>query len=381
MKSPADLKLKLKRQWEVAAHREARLLGGENGWPIVVSIGQPSPQLMASDLDAVRRHVDLWRSVKVGEVEWEEIGYRATSAPVELPVRWKLRQPTEWIEACADRSICFEFEAMSVFAQQADPLFHTLLVRQRSLWRGKAIGEVVQAARLAMALEPGCATEMPLRTLSVEGIDTKFFERNGRLVTALLDARYDGEVSRIGLETFLGAYTEGENWLLVLDLDGTLLPFRKLRIRSSELRDTPLPGERLLIVENEHCQHRIPDIPSTIAVLGTGFDLSWTQGHWLQEKQIGYWGDIDTWGLKFLAKARLALPHLNAVKMSTEVYEQYAEAAVIEPVNAGTDFPTGLNESEKALYQRLLEEPKGRLEQEFLPENFIREALVSWANP
>ena len=96
-----------------------------------------------------------------------------------------------------------------------------------------------------------------MRTLSLEGVDTKFFERNARLVTTLLDARYDGEVSQIGLETFLGAVTEGDHWLLVMDLDGTLLPFQKQRVRSSELRDIALPGERLLIVENECCQHQI----------------------------------------------------------------------------------------------------------------------------
>ena len=114
--------------------------------------------------------------------------------------------------------------------------------------------------------------------------------------------------------------------------------------------------------------------------LGAGFDLSWTEGHWLKEKHIGYWGDIDTWGLQFLAKARLTLGHLDALMMAPEVYEQHADAAVPEPVIAGTDLPTGLNEREKALYKRLLKEPRGRLEQEFLPEKVIREAIRTWVN-
>ena len=36
------------------------------------------------------------------------------------------------------------------------------------------VREVVQATRLAMALEPNCAAGRPLRTLSLEGIDTSF---------------------------------------------------------------------------------------------------------------------------------------------------------------------------------------------------------------
>jgi len=163
-----------------------------------------------------------------------------------------------------------------------------------------------------------------------------------------------------------------------VDLDGALLPFRKLRVRSSELRDTALPGGRLLIVENESCQHQVPNVPDTVAVLGTGFDLGWTAGRWLQEKQIGYWGDIDSWGLQFLAKARSTLPHLEALMMASEVYEQFADAAVAEPVVAGTDVPRELDERERSLYRRLLEERRGRLEQEFLAKEFVQEAIVTW---
>lgn len=379
MKSPSDLQRKLRRQWENVALREARLLGAPSSWPIIVSIGRPTPKQIVSDLDAVRRHVDEWRRIRVGEVIWDSISYRATANPVEIPVQWKLHQPTEWIDACADRSMRVEFEALVHFAEQTDPLFHPVLIRQRSHWLNKARVEVIQATRLAMALEPGCAEGRSLRMLSVEGIDTKFFERNARLLTALLDVRYDNEVSRMGLESFLGAFTEGDHWLLVMDLDGTLLPFRKQRVRSTELREVTLPGARLLIVENESCQHQIPAISDTIAVLGAGFDLGWTAGSWLHQKRIGYWGDIDTWGLQFLANARRILPHLEALMMTPEVYEQHAEVAVPEPVVAGTEMPNGLNEREQALYQQILQAPRGRLEQEFLPEAFIRATITTWA--
>lgn len=378
MKSPAELKVVLRRQWEVAAKRESRLLGGSDAWPVVVSIGQPKPKVMASDLDAVKCHVDQWRRVDIGEVVWKSITYRATANPVEMPLSWNLRQPTEWVAACDDRSVRREFESMAVFVEQAEVCFHSLLIRRRSLWRDKSLDEVLQAARLASSLEPGCADGRPLRTLSLEGIDTKFFERNSSLVTAMLDVRFEGEVSRIGLESFLGAVSENEHWLLVMDLDGTLLPFRKQRVRSSELKGTPLPGTRLLIVENESCQHQLPNLPATIAVLGAGFDLGWTQAGWVLGKHIAYWGDIDTWGLQFLASVRQTLPHLDALMMTPEIYERNVHAAVPEPVVAGADVPAGLNPVERSLYERILSEPRGRLEQEFLPEVCVHEVLRNW---
>jgi hypothetical protein len=379
MKSPAELKALLRRQWENRALREARLLRAESSWPIVVPIGRPSPRLIRANLEVVRSHVETWRRVKVGEVVWEAIRYRAAEGLVDIPLGWKIRRPSEWIDACGDDSIRQECQALATLVEQSDPSFHSLLVRQRYLWRDKPLGEVIQAARLAMNLRPGLAAGRPLRALSVEGIDTKFFERNGRLVTSLLDRRFDGEVSKIGLEVFLGALTEGDHRLLVMDLDGSLLPFRKQWVRSFELPEAALPGEKLLIVENESCQHLIPNVPRTVAVLGAGFDLAWASGLQLANKRIAYWGDIDTWGLQFLAKAREAIGALDALMMTADVFNRFVDSAVPEPVVAGTNLPVNLSQSERSLYKLLLNESRGRLEQEFLPEEFIHEAILNWA--
>ena len=379
MKPPTELKTKLRRQWESASWRESRLLRVEEAWPVVLSIGKPSPQAMRNDLDAVKRHVETWRQIKIGEVRWEPVQYRAAAEPVDIPVQWIIRRPTEWVSVSADSTMRQQFEYLSELVANSNPCFHNLLVRRRSLWREKPLAEVIQATRLAMGLSPNCAAQRPLRTLSLAGIDTKFFERNSRLITALLDARFDGEVSQLGLETFLGAFIEGSHWLLVIDLDGSLLPFRKIRVASSDLMEVHLPGNRLLIVENESCQHQLPDLPDTIAILGAGFDLEWTLNDKLNSKSVAYWGDIDTWGLQFLGKARRNLPELKALLMTAEVFESNRDSTVVEPVVAAADCPEGLVESEQQLYSQLLKEQKGRLEQEFLSTQVVEQSLRRWA--
>ncbi|WP_418930365.1 DUF3322 domain-containing protein [Gilvimarinus xylanilyticus] len=40
-----------------------------------------------------------------------------------------------------------------------------------------------------LSSSPGCAEGHPLRLLTGHGVDTKFFERNGRLLVRLLDER------------------------------------------------------------------------------------------------------------------------------------------------------------------------------------------------
>lgn len=380
MKSPAELKVVARRQWENSSLRESRLLGGVSAWPILLSIGRPSPRQMRNALDDVKRHVESWRQVRIGQVLWEPVQYRAAASPVDIPVAWKFIKPSEWIEASGDLSVRDEFQAMSSIVAQTESIFHSTIVRRRSLWLGKPLSEVLQASRLAMAITPGCAQGQPLRTVSLEGIDTKFFERNSNVVTAFLDVRFDGEVSLIGLENFLGSFQEGDHWVLVADLDGSLLPFRKMRVRSSELRDVCLPGSRLLIVENEACHHHLPSAKDTVTVLGTGFDLNWTESNWLVTKKVAYWGDIDTWGLQFLAKARMAIPHLEPLLMTEEYFDEFSHTAVCEPVIAGTSIPVGLTDAESKLYSRLIQESRGRLEQEFLPLKRVQQSIGEWVS-
>ncbi|MGE3637382.1 MAG: DUF3322 domain-containing protein [Pirellulales bacterium] len=378
MKSPAELKAKLRRQWENRSVREARLLGAEDAWPVALSIGRPSATLLNSDLDAVKRHVDSWMRLKVGDVVWESIQYRAVHETVRIPTLWKLNRPSEWVEACGDPVMRYEFESLATLVECTDPVFHSLFVRRRSLWRNRALDEIVLAARVAMALTPGVAAGRPLRALSIVGIDTKFFERNAGLVTALLDVRFDDEVGEIGLHAFLGAMMEGDHWLLVIDLDGTLLPFRQQRVRSSELGARMPPGNRLLIVENEKCQYLLPTVPDTIAVLGAGFNLGWTQAEWLSAKHVAYWGDIDTWGLLYLAKVRTNIGHVKALMMTSEIFDMHAHATVHERVIADETPPIGLTETEESLHKRLLSETNGRLEQEFIPVQVVQSAITGW---
>ncbi len=229
-----------------------------------------------------------------------------------------------------------------------------------------------------MELDFGIAQGKPLRTLSLAGIDTKFFERNSALITKLLDERFEGEVSKIGLEKFLDALREGEHWLLLIDLDGNLLPFKKQRIASTELLHASLPCQQLLIVENESCQHQLPNLPGTIAILGAGFDLGWTASPNLNSKRIAYWGDIDTWGLKYLSNARVSLPQLTPLMMTQGVYEAHRHSAVKESIIAGTDIPPTLSDDEKNLYRFLLSTECGRLEQEFLSFEYILQQVRLW---
>lgn len=76
----------------------------------------------------------------------------------------------------------------------------------------------------------------------------------------------------------------------------------------------------------------------------------------------------------------MSLPHLVALLMTSEVYDQFSDWAVVEPVVASADLPYGLTVSEQEFYLRLFQESRGRLEQEFLPMDLTKETITNWAS-
>lgn len=378
MKSPDELAARLARQWQSADVRVARLLQSDS-WPLSVPIGRPSAKTFAEKTGLVRQHVQRWREMQVGTVVWQEVAYRAGNAPVELPISWELRTPSEWIAATGDAEIQAEYLTLGRLVQAVDPFFHHMIVRHRRLAVDRPAGEVAKASEVALVLAPGYAQGRPLRALTACHIDSKFIERNRALLIQMLDLRFDGLASELGLEPFLDAADDSDHWLLVVPLAPGLLPFRQQRVRVSELGLLPEAVSHILIVENERCLHQLPGLANTVAILGAGLNLGWMRGGWLAHKHVAYWGDMDTWGLTMLARARQALPDLTAVQMDRACFDRYAAAlAVSEPVPAGAEPPEGLTVVEADFYQYLLSKERGRLEQEFLPPDLVAAALTAW---
>lgn len=378
MRSPEELAVRLARQWYDADTREQRLLNPDS-WPLRIHIGKPSGSDVTEQFERVRAHVSRWRAVNVGTVELEQVSFRSTAEPIDVPKSWALASPSEWVEATGSGQIQSEYQRLARVVAAVDPMFHRLLVRRRQLVLDRDEAEVIKAAELALLLESGCAAGAPLRALSLAGIDSKFIERNRALLVALLDVRFDGLISDLGLEEFLGALNASDHWLLVADLDGSLLCFSQQRVRDKELFNTNLPADHILVVENERSLHQLPKADNVIAILGAGLNLAWMDAPWLDKKRVGYWGDIDTWGLLMLGRARTHQSSLTPLLMSETEFDKYGEDhAVPEPNPAGQIPPQGLNADEEVLYSRLLRSEKGRLEQEFLPSEAVALAVASW---
>lgn len=383
MKSPADLAGALAKQWRNGDRREERLLDPERAYPVEMSIGAPSSSSLQTEPALIGAHLAAWRTVEVGEVAWVERRARGLADPVGVPATWSIRSAAEWMAAVDAHAL----PSSAVSTMQAEYAvyarvlaatlcrFHRTLVRRRSLVMATGVDETIRVVTVAAGLEPGQANGLPLRALPIVGADTKFFERNERLLTDLLDARFDDQVSAVGLDRFLDAAPPTGQWLLVVDLDGDLLPYPELRLTDRTIAARGLPGERLVVVENEKCRHSLPPLDGAVAVLGAGRNLGWLSAAALADHAVTYWGDLDTWGLDILSHARRHRPDLRPALMDRATFDAHRSLAVAEPQS--TVCPdSGLTADEGQLFDLLASLPEGRLEQERLPAAWVRNRLV-----
>ena len=145
------------------------------------------------------------------------------------------------------------------------------------------------------------------------------------------------------------------------------------------LQQNPLPANNILIVENKQSGYALPELDDTIAVFGGGRNTAWMQAEWLTHKHIGYWGDIDSWGLAILSDARKRQSQLQALMMdeSTLLHHQ---ARMVDEDQLYTRLPEHLTETEQKLFHRLSKRYYGktRLEQERLAPEYVLQNLKQW---
>ncbi len=402
MKSPEILIKKLKKSWANAKQR-ASLLSGES-FPMTLSIGLPkSEQVGSAELKA---HLLAWQRMderQIGQVIWHDKKFAKLSAAIACPTQWHLDDMDQWCHAVDDALIDAEarqllaiYQHPWVLKQSNHPAMSNqlaILVQHKDELMAMGVDEIIALLILVSVLQPKCADGLPMRALTVPiltqyaqldddaswylqalSLDSKYFERHKTLITKLLDVRFAGAVSARGLAEFLGVSSQ-TGWVRLYETQTPpkWLNFRHLRVLAGELDAAVIPFDSVLIIENEQCLHLLPPLPNVLVILGAGNHLSWLAEQAWQSKKLYYWGDIDTWGLKILADAKLMQSHIRPVMMDWQTLHAHRHLAVTEPKSV-IQPPIGLDADELYLFAYLGEHGL-RLEQEFLSAEWVYQAL------
>jgi hypothetical protein len=134
------------------------------------------------------------------------------------------------------------------------------------------------------------------------------------------------------------------------------------------------------IVENEITYLALPNVPDAIAIFGGGYAVSVLKLlPWLQNRNLIYWGDLDTHGFAILNQVRTHHPHVKSLLMDRSTLLGHESQWVREPRPTNVHL-IYLTPEEDDLYRYLVEDtyqPSLRLEQERISYGAIQRAFES----
>lgn len=204
---------------------------------------------------------------------------------------------------------------------------------------------------------------LPIESINEEFTTTKYFEK------------------RFGLK-----FNQSQIRVRVLDKnisDKHLSGLTDLVITEEEFCGLQIPCEKVFIFENKTNFSNLmnfltlPQMENTIGIFGSGFSVSKLKNAlWLANKEIFYWGDIDTHGLKILSQIRGYFSNTKSIMMDFETLNTFKDDwDKGEPIHESS-LPN-LNSDEQELFQFVRADNINtiRLEQEKINHKYVLKAL------
>ncbi len=382
-----DVKKRLTSQWEKGAFLKAEA-DEESIFPFEMTLKGPTSSQLSANFDEIRNWI---REIKSGcekasiRIEWKEINHRLlgrNSIPRKI-VFEDIAQLTGFIGKKTElRRFKSSFKRLSeTFPELA-------------AWAGihpfDLLGCTDELEKLFLVMEWMVKHPRPgiyLRQLSLPGVDTKFIEKNRKLLSswfdivltpAYIDDCYTG-VSKFALRY---GFTPRPVSVRVRILDSAyyINGFSDLSIPASEFIRWNPEIKRIFIVENDITALAFPNVADSMLIFGRGYNFdALTAVDWMKNKDLWYWGDIDTHGFVILNQFRKIFPHTRSFFMDRETLMNHRTHWGSEPKQAtAVDLPH-LNRKEAALYSDLKNNKihlKLRLEQEFVDFSLIEKWLL-----
>lgn len=228
-----------------------------------------------------------------------------------------------------------------------------------------------------------------LRQLSIPGVDTKFIEKHKKLLGSWLDivlepSEIDENYSGAGKFEKRYGFRNKPVLIRFRILDSANLEniggirFSDISLTASEFSDLIPPARRVFIVENDITALAFPFVPDSLLIFGRGYNFKdFESAGWLHEKELWYWGDIDTHGFAILNQFRGSFPNTRSFLMDHDTLMSHRDHWGVE-TNQCTQALPQLTDEETALYEDLKSNkisPKLRLEQEFVNYSYIQNIL------
>ena len=388
--TPGDILAAVKRLWDSGSLLAARL-DGSSLFPFEQRLRQPAPAEMGEQFEAVR----AWIAALVNdsrerkgygyELAWRDINHRQLGRN-SIPASAVIPAEADALRLIGRGGDARRFDqlagaTLAVFPalrpwMRAHPL---ALIEHGDTWPQvlAVLDWFVRHPR------PG----IYVRQLDIVGVDSKFIEARKGLLAELLDHVLPGEAvvaGALGVRQFEMRY----GWLSkppmirfrLLDPDHFIGGLSDLTVPVAQFVSLQSAVERVFVTENEVNALAFPPVRSGMVVFGGGYGIDrLAQVEWLRNRELLYWGDIDTHGFAILDRLRANLPHARSILMDADTLHAHRHLwGAEEPDKRYTAALTRLTAAELQLFAELRDDYHAmhlRLEQERIGYTWAVEAI------
>lgn len=388
--TPDQLVATLRRRWDRGDDLRAHARG-EPWTPLTLPIKGPGADDLLADANSVLAWSDDMRKASVDRRGRERfsIEYRTVSNRLlgqnSVPARIRLDSLGQLCEVLGTTREVERLDAI------LDVTRHELAAATK--WVADHPGEALahhevwpQVLAVATWIIEQEASATDLRHLDVPGIDTKFVERYRKVLGSLLDdvlpgGRIDPSAADFARRYGFRPRPRYVRLRLLAPVPSFPSQLTEVELRVDELAGLPLPVTTVFVVENQASYLAFPELPDAIAVFGGGYAVTTLElVPWLAERNVVYWGDIDTHGFVILDRLRERVPSVRSMLMDRATLLAHRAQLTNEPSPTNAPLPH-LTVEEAALYRDLVEDRYGpaiRLEQERVRFALVRSGLAGW---
>ena len=384
--TPTDLQAQVHKLWDRGLLL-ASVAGGESVFPRRLALKGPDSRALGERFSEVRDWIaGLVANEGLYRIEWRSVNHRVLGAN---------RIPSAiWIDTLEQAlGLIGKHRAAERFAGMVERTRETRAelipwLAKRPLRALALAEEWPQLLAIVDWLSKHPRPEVYLRQVDLPGVHTKLIEGHRAVLAELFDLVLPEEAidaTHTGAFGFCRRYgfldKPARVRFRMLDPTVRLLPMasdQDITLTQAAFSSLAPPVTTVFITENEINFLAFPNVRDSMVIFGAGYGFAnLATVHWLQEKNILYWGDIDTHGFAILNQLRGFFPHTVSFLMDRETLLAHRQFWGSEPQPQTGDL-LRLTTEEQALYDQLRQHTWGvsvRLEQEKIGFQFLAATL------
>ena len=384
--TPTGLQAQVHKLWDRGLLL-ASVAGGESVFPRRLALKGPDSRALGERFSEVRDWIaGLVANEGLYRIEWRSVNHRVLGAN---------RIPSAiWIDTLEQAlGLIGKHRAAERFAGMVERTRETRAelipwLAKRPLRALALAEEWPQLLAIVDWLSKHPRPEVYLRQVDLPGVHTKLIEGHRGVLAEFFDLVLPEEAidaTHTGAFGFCRRYgfldKPARVRFRMLDPTVRLLPMasdQDITLTQAAFSSLAPPVTTVFITENEINFLAFPNVRDSMVIFGAGYGFAnLATVHWLQEKNILYWGDIDTHGFAILNQLRGFFPHTVSFLMDRETLLAHRQFWGSEPQSQTGDLPR-LTAEEQTLYDQLRQHTLGvsvRLEQEKIGFRYLAAAL------